>query len=169
MSTWQKAAVLLPAVLSPEDVQLHLVSPTRNQPFREQEGILWESCTAGTLFHVLSVFPKCMELLPQPLCDEPHACLECHLLLCICCAILRSPNLGGQAQPGSFEGRPDQGLLPRPCLSSGTCLRSIRVTRVVTTHTKNWQFSKSLHRDVLGWTGTTGVLPSRLSSCSSYK
>lgn len=66
MSTQQKAAALLPAVLSLEDFQLHMV----NQPFRQQEGTSRKSCTAVTLFQVPSIFHKCMELSPQLVCDE---------------------------------------------------------------------------------------------------
>lgn len=165
MSTQQKAAALLPAVLSLEDFQLHMV----NQPFREQEGTSRKSCTAVTLFQVPSIFHKCMELSPQLVCDESHVCLMCHLQLYILCAILCSPNLGRQAQPSWFEDRSDHGILPRPCLSSGMCPRSIWATSVVTTHTMNWQFSKFRSQAVLGWTGITEVLPSRLPSCSWNK
>lgn len=137
MSTQQKAAALLAAVPSPEDFQLHKVSPTGNQPFKGQEGIPGKSCTAGTLFQVPSIFHNCMELAPQLACDESHICLVCHLQLYIRCAILCNPNLGRQARPCWLEDRSDHGLLPRPCLSSGTCLRSIWATSVVTTHTMN--------------------------------
>lgn len=141
-----------------------MVTPTGKQAFRVQEGILWKSCTAGTPFQVPTVFHNCMELAPQLVCDESGICLARHLRLHVHCAILCNPNLGRQAQPCWFEDKPDHGLLPRPCLSSGTCLRSIRATSVVTTHAMNWQFSKSLSQAVLGWTGITGVLPSRLFS-----
>lgn len=83
MSTQQKAAVLLPALLSTEDFQLHRLSSTGNQPFREEEGIPWKCCTAGTLFQVPSIFHNCMELVFQLTCDESHNSLVCHLQLYI--------------------------------------------------------------------------------------
>lgn len=150
MSAQQMAAALLPVVLSPEDFQLHMVSLTGNKPFREQEGILWKSCTARTLFQVPSIFHNCMELAFLLTCDESHISLVCHLQLYIHCDILRNPNLGRQAQPCWFDDRPIHGLLPRPCLSTGMCLRSTRATSAVTTHTMNGQFSKSLSQAVLG-------------------
>lgn len=150
MSTQQKAAALLPAVPSTEDFQLHTVSSIGNQPFTEEEGIPWKRCTAGTLFQVPSIFHNCMELVFQLTCDESHISFVCHLQLYIRCDILCNPNLGRQAQPCWLEDRPIHDLLPRPCLSSGTCLRSIQATCAVTSHTTNCQFSKSLSQAVLG-------------------
>lgn len=126
MSTQEKAAALLPVVLSPEDVQLHkMTSPLESR--KESPG------RAAQLAHY-SKCPKCMELAPQLVWDESQlvwneshvwlTCLVCHLQLCILCAMLCNPNLGRQAQPCWLEDRPNHGPLPRFCLSSRTCLRS---------------------------------------------
>lgn len=128
---WQKAAVLFPVVLSSENIQLHMLILTCKQALRDQEGISWKCCAASTLFAVLNVFHNRTEFIPQL------------VLFTTRYATLRYPRLGRQAQLRWVEDRPDCGPLPRPCLSSGTCLRS-GLPILLTTHTINLQFSKSL-------------------------
>ena len=135
MSTWQKAAVLLPVVLSSEDFQLHMVILTGKQAFREQEAISWKSCTASTLSSDQCISQLHWAYTPAGLW---WIALLFGVLFMTCCAILWYTKLGRQTRLWSFAKAPfvywDMPKLP--------------ATNTVTTHIINLQFRKSLSQTI---------------------